>query len=290
MSAGKVSISIGMPVFNGGKFISEAIESLLNQSYRDFELIISDNASTDNTEIICRNYALKDSRIRYIRQETNLGAVANFKFVFELSNAKYFMWAAADDVWDLQWIESLLPLSQRFQCLSFGTVQTIDEHGNNIRHAANMRNFTFSGSYYGRRFLYWFEPEFMGKANTIYGIYPKKNINKEVFNELIIGQSGDIFFLFNYLKKANIRSSKSVKLFKRVHESCAGGGISKISRKKTFLSFYYLFITEIRNSIYKFNSFSFRADLFEKIIYLISSPIMTINNLNLTIYFKYFKK
>ena len=88
-----------MPVYNGAKFIREALDSLLAQTFTDFELIISDNASTDGTESICREYADKDKRVRYVRQAQNLGAAANFKFVLDDAVGEYFMWAAADDVW-----------------------------------------------------------------------------------------------------------------------------------------------------------------------------------------------
>jgi glycosyltransferase involved in cell wall biosynthesis len=90
-------ISIGMPVFNGELFIREALDSLLAQTFTDFELIISDNASTDGTEAICKEYAAKDRRIRYVRQSDNRGAVANFQFVLDEAVGEYFMWAAADD-------------------------------------------------------------------------------------------------------------------------------------------------------------------------------------------------
>jgi len=94
----KPCVSIGMPVFNGEKYIEAALDSILAQTYTDFELIISDNASTDRTQQICRAYAAMDSRIRYYRNERNLGAPRNFNRVFELSRGKYFKWAAYDDV------------------------------------------------------------------------------------------------------------------------------------------------------------------------------------------------
>lgn len=93
----KPLVSIGMPVFNGEKYIIKALDSLLNQTFSNFKLIISDNASTDNTQIICEEYALKDNRIRYVRQPENRGALFNFKFVLNNSMGKYFMWAAHDD-------------------------------------------------------------------------------------------------------------------------------------------------------------------------------------------------
>lgn len=98
-------ISIGLPVFNGENSLRLALDSLLVQTMVDFELIISDNASTDQTESICRTYAEKDARIRYIRQVVNLGAEANFLFVLQRSAGKYFMWAAADDVRSEDFIE-----------------------------------------------------------------------------------------------------------------------------------------------------------------------------------------
>ena len=87
-----------MPVYNGELFIREALNSLLNQTFTDFELVISDNASTDGTEMICQEYADKDKRIRYVRQVQNRGATANFQFVLDAAVGKYFMWAAADDL------------------------------------------------------------------------------------------------------------------------------------------------------------------------------------------------
>ena len=91
-------LSIGMPVYNGENFLTEAIESLLSQDYTDFQLFISDNASTDRTEEICRGFAAKDPRIRYERNPVNLGAGPNFRRVFELSESEYFKWAAHDDL------------------------------------------------------------------------------------------------------------------------------------------------------------------------------------------------
>jgi glycosyltransferase involved in cell wall biosynthesis len=91
-------VSIGMPVYNGEKYIREALDSLLAQTFTDFELIISDNASTDRTEAICLEYAKNDSRIRYVRQDENKGMDANSKFVLDEARGEYFMWAAHDDV------------------------------------------------------------------------------------------------------------------------------------------------------------------------------------------------
>lgn len=92
------TVSIGLPVHNGENYLAETLESVLNQTYRDFELIICDNASTDGTEAICRRYRRRDRRIRYHRQPHNLGACANYDMTFHLSRGRYFKWAAHDDL------------------------------------------------------------------------------------------------------------------------------------------------------------------------------------------------
>jgi glycosyltransferase involved in cell wall biosynthesis len=91
-------VSIGLPVYNGEKYLRVALDSILQQDYTDFELILSDNASDDMTGAICRGYAEKDRRVRYHRFEVNQGAARNFGAVFEMARGKYFKWAAYDDI------------------------------------------------------------------------------------------------------------------------------------------------------------------------------------------------
>ena len=90
-------ISIGMPIYNSEDTLENAILSIINQDYENFELIISDNSSKDRTEEICRLFADKDSRISYHRQTMNIGPTANFEFVLSMSSGDFFMWAAGDD-------------------------------------------------------------------------------------------------------------------------------------------------------------------------------------------------
>lgn len=101
------AVSIGMPVYNGEKFLRGALEALLNQTFGDFELIVSDNASTDATQAICCEYAARDSRIRYIRQPENRGGLWNFDFVLQEARGTYFLWAAVDDLWSPDFLEAL---------------------------------------------------------------------------------------------------------------------------------------------------------------------------------------
>jgi glycosyltransferase involved in cell wall biosynthesis len=91
-------LSVGLPVYNGEKYLAESLDSLLGQTYEDFELIISDNASTDSTGEICRRYAKQDSRIRYIQQPRNIGLAANHNFVIGQARGDLFKWASDDDL------------------------------------------------------------------------------------------------------------------------------------------------------------------------------------------------
>jgi glycosyltransferase involved in cell wall biosynthesis len=108
-----------MPVYNGEAFIREALDSLLAQTFGEFELVIADNASTDGTEAIARAYELRDARIRYVRHSKNAGPTANFRFVLNQSQGEYFMWAAADDLWAPSFIARLKDALERDKAASF---------------------------------------------------------------------------------------------------------------------------------------------------------------------------
>ena len=101
-------LTIGMPVYNGELFIKRAIESILAQTFTDFELIISDNASTDSTQEICQNFSKKDNRIRIFKQEKNIGVHRNFYFLLSQAKGEYFAWTAVDDYLDKDFMEKNL--------------------------------------------------------------------------------------------------------------------------------------------------------------------------------------
>jgi len=101
-------LTMGMVVYNEEKYIREAIESLLAQTFLDFTLLISDNASTDKTQEICQEYAKKDSRIVYVRQEKNIGTLANWRYVISRTKTPYFMLCGGHDTWHPQLAEKLL--------------------------------------------------------------------------------------------------------------------------------------------------------------------------------------
>jgi glycosyltransferase involved in cell wall biosynthesis len=98
MNTSNPLVSIGLPVYNGANYLRQAVETILEQSYENFELIISDNASTDDTADICRDLSARDPRIRISRNQENVGAAGNYNLVFGAARGKYFKWAAHDDV------------------------------------------------------------------------------------------------------------------------------------------------------------------------------------------------
>jgi glycosyltransferase involved in cell wall biosynthesis len=124
-------VSIGMPVYNGENYITEALDSLLAQTYSNVELIISDNASTDSTETICSKYVAADRRIRYYRNEQNLGAAANYNRVVELAQGKYFKWAAHDDIHGPTLVQRCVEVLEQDESIVLCHTKTtiIDEHG-----------------------------------------------------------------------------------------------------------------------------------------------------------------
>lgn len=92
-------LTIGLPVFNGEQYLAESLDALLGQTYEDYVLVISDNASTDHTAEICRSYLKQDSRIRYLRQPHNIGAAPNHNLLARECRTELFKWASADDLY-----------------------------------------------------------------------------------------------------------------------------------------------------------------------------------------------
>lgn len=221
-------VSIGMPVYNGEKYIREALDSLRSQSFTDFELIISDNASTDGTEEICKQYAAKDSRIHYERQPVNLGALANFTFVLDAARGECFMWAAADDVWDPGWINEMLnTMKETGSNAAFGKVQCIDEHSKELNHYANNLTFEYRGPRWLRQLKYFLQFEGGGKANPIYALWKAADLREIKLNEY----QYDYLIVFDLLNRTEIASSSDSKIYKRIHSDCEGGGVSASSRR-----------------------------------------------------------
>ena len=128
-------LSIGIPVYNGERYLAEALDCFLAQTFQDFEIIVCDNASTDHTADICRSVAERDSRIRYYRNEKNLGAIPNFNKVFALARSPLFKWAAIDDLYHRCYLETCVRIldDNPDVVLAHSSTGFVDDHGEPFR-------------------------------------------------------------------------------------------------------------------------------------------------------------
>ena len=190
-------ITVGIPVFNGEKSIQKSIDSVLSQTFLDFELIISDNGSTDSTSLICKEYEKKDKRIRYIRHEKNMGGLYNFKLLLDESKTEYFVWLAADDYWDSTFLEknfSVLKKNHNIVC----SVSQVEYFGNNmdywkkrsmvgpfkifrktIERYQNLQNYPTSGTFESK-FRYYLK--LRGHHHIFYGVYRTEQLKKIIYD------------------------------------------------------------------------------------------------------------
>ena len=124
-------LTVGLPVYNGEKYIAESLEALLGQSFTDFELIISDNASTDSTGDICRRYEKQDSRVRYFRQPQNIGLAPNHNFVAEQARGELFKWASNDDLYARDLLERCIDALDKYPdvVLAHSWTAKVDDSG-----------------------------------------------------------------------------------------------------------------------------------------------------------------
>ncbi len=197
-------VSIGMAIYNGQEYVREALDSLLGQSFGDFELIISDNASTDATEAICRAYSARDRRIRFVRQRENIGAIANFRFVLNESRGEYFLWASHDDVRDLSSLRKLVELLDHNPgaILASSRFDFIDRIGKPKKCKTDWQR-VFSGA--KRIQLLRFILAGTQKAVHVYGLYRADLLrNRAELESFTDEQPGwDIALLFNLLIAAD---------------------------------------------------------------------------------------
>ena len=124
-------LTIGLPVYNGEKYVTESLEALLGQSFTDFELIISDNASTDSTGDICRRYEKQDSRVHYFRQPRNIGLAPNHNFVVEQARSQLFKWTSNDDLYARDLLERCIDALDKYPdaVLAHSWTAKVDDSG-----------------------------------------------------------------------------------------------------------------------------------------------------------------
>lgn len=165
-------VSIGVPVRNGGALLRRALEALRAQTYPNLEIVISDNASTDDTQRFCEEVARDDLRVRYDRKRRDIGAVDNFNDVLARARGSYFMWAAHDDHWEPTFVASLAErLNWRPDAvLAFSCFDNIDEKANHVRVFDEVQKLGVERRATERALRVMSFPESLGKANLVYGL------------------------------------------------------------------------------------------------------------------------
>lgn len=229
-------VTIGLPVYNGELFLKETLEAILQQTFENFELIISDNASTDATEKICRSYALKDGRIKYIRNEKNLGAAKNYNQLVPMARGKYFKWAAADD---------LIAPSYLTQCVNIlngnpdilicqSAIRIIDERGQHLRDYDDHLHFG-SEEPHLRLHNYLFRKA--GMWNAVFGLIRVEELRK---TQLIGGYiSSDQVLLGELVLRGKVFQIPERLFSRRVHPQQAGGAYKNRAKAKIALAAWF---------------------------------------------------
>ena len=237
-----------MPVYNGDQYIESSLNSLLKQSFGDFELIISDNASTDKTEDICEAICQIDPRVKYIRQPQTVSAFENFNFVLNTAQTDYFQWAACDDLWDIDWLKSCFDDIKKSdkEIFAFGLLQFINAQGNKIAHAGN----DFAYPLHSKNPLircngYYLMPESFGKANLIYSLMPTKTV-KAIVSSFTESDHpfADVVLVTRIVEALSLQQNNKSHFYKRVHPNNAGGRLfsGMLSRYRWFYVIKVLFI------------------------------------------------
>ena len=213
-SVNKPKISIGIPVYNGEELIEKTLNSILKQTYQDFEVIISDNASTDSTQDICKNYVKIDKRIKYHRQPKNMGPYWNFNYVLEQALGEYFTWFAIDDLHTETFLEKNLRILEENSNVvaSISNVKYFGLNSENIERDdlfqkfKNIFKYRFDkqtkfkqvfpayGPYEKKATLYLR----MDRSTSLYAVFRKSVIKKSMIIEPF--SSSDLAIILNVLK------------------------------------------------------------------------------------------
>ncbi|GEM_PF-2934568 len=207
-------VSMGLCVWNGAEYLGGAIDSLLAQTYKNFELIISDNASTDDTQKICEERARKDKRIRYIRQKENIGSFGNYDFVRRESRGDYFMYTSNDDLWDSRFIEKCLAKFEEAPdaMVVFPNFCTFDDSGRVMMYYPR-EYFPFARDLYARLKTYILSRGQYGKSTIIYGLWKKHTPTDPI---LLNEYRSDMIYVFRTLFTGYFASINEVLFFKRL--------------------------------------------------------------------------
>ncbi len=203
-------VTIGVPAYNEGAYIREALESLLKQTYQNLEIIVADNGSTDDTGAICNEFAAKDSRVIHVRHPRNIGQNANFNYVPRIASGTYFAWASAHDFMDADFIEKCVTAleSQPEAVLACPRTVYLDEHGKPT--GVKKRNpFDVRGMAAAKRFR---ETMWRVDCNIVYGMYRLARMRETNFFQLV--PAPDRVFLAELATKGTFVPADTAKYYR----------------------------------------------------------------------------
>lgn len=209
-------VSVGVPVFNGEEYIRRRLDSILGQTFTDYEIIISDNASTDMTNKICKEYLNKDKRIRYVRQNTNIGFPNNFNFLINEARGEYYIAAAHDDLWEPTFLEKNVKVLDTQKNI-VGSISKVDFFGYEKQpkinpYIASLKKMvrkqdseplynhvlSVSGDYERKARLYLR----FNQGSFVYGLFRTEKIRRKLLEPNII--ASDLVFILNILKDGDL--------------------------------------------------------------------------------------
>lgn len=214
-------VSVGLPTFNRPDMLREAVNSILGQTFADFELVISDNCSTDpKVAELCAQWAERDPRITYIRQPLQRSATDNFLAVFRMTSAPLFMWAADDDLWNDAFLEKAVAALDHDDSISAWMchINVIDPAGLVVREIPNLARFNSSRSKSVDLARFVAHPECLGKANLFYSVFRRAKLATaiEKAQRYFAVWGFDMIFLYAFLCRANIKVDPLIYFSKRL--------------------------------------------------------------------------
>jgi glycosyltransferase involved in cell wall biosynthesis len=209
------AVTIGLPVYNGARFLPGALDSLAAQTHQELEIVISDNCSTDETEEICRAFAARDERARYIRRPENRGAAWNFNSVVHESSTPYFKWAAADDVLAPTCVErciEVLDETDERVVLVYPETKLIDEQGAVIGDWEDGVDLRQAAAHERLRSLV----QNLVLGHPMFGVVRRRALDRTHLNGSF--PSSDYVLLAELALLGEIRQVREPLFFRRVHE------------------------------------------------------------------------
>ena len=216
-SVTKPRVGIGMPVYNGERYLEETITATLAQTFEDFELIIADNASTDKTEQICRDFAAQDSRIQYIRNPVNIGASKNYTICFKPSKSEYFRWGNADDLPEKDLVEKCVKVLDENPdtVLAYGKTRIIDEYGKFLNFYDD--NLDLQDDSASVRFIKCYED--IRLSNVLYGLMRRESLAHTALIDNY--QRSDTNFITEFTLYGKYHEIPEYLFSRRMHPDCS---------------------------------------------------------------------